>query len=76
MHAAVLPFFLLSFQAGALGEPRRLEELILPLLDEGGLPALGAALVTPAGLEAIGAVGLRFELPLRVHRGRGALGGR
>lgn len=42
-----------------LDEPRDLAPLIAPLLDKAQIPALGGAIVTSAGLEAIGAVGLR-----------------
>jgi len=59
MPAVLLSLALLSLQTGAPAVPRRLEALIQPILDESGLPALGAALVTSQGLEALGAVGLR-----------------
>ncbi|MBK6458913.1 MAG: beta-lactamase family protein [Gemmatimonadetes bacterium] len=39
--------------------PRDLSGIIVPLLQKGRLPALGAAIVTADGLEAVGAVGVR-----------------
>ena len=39
--------------------PRDLSGIIAPLLQKSGLPALGAAVVTSDGLEAVGAVGVR-----------------
>lgn len=48
-----------SIQGDAAHEPRNLSELIRPVLEKSGLPALGGAIVTSAGIESIGAVGLR-----------------
>lgn len=55
--ALLLPFA--AFQAGTVTKPRDLSELIRPVLKKSGVPALGGAIVTSSGLEAIGAVGLR-----------------
>ncbi len=48
-------------RAGA-SAPRDLSGIITPLLEKSRLPALGAAVVTSDGLEAIGAVGLRSSM--------------
>ena len=53
---AALCLFLVQSEARA---PRDLTETLVPLLEESGLPALGAAVVTAGGLEALGAAGLR-----------------
>jgi len=54
----VLATLLLALQTGA-PVPRDLSAVIAPILRQGNLPALAAAIVTSEGLEAIGAVGLR-----------------
>lgn len=47
-----------DFQA-VVAPPRDLAPLLRPIAAEGGLPALGAVIVTAAGIEAIGATGVR-----------------
>lgn len=54
----MLTALLLTLQAGAPA-PRDLSGVIASILQQGRLPALGAAIVTSEGLEAIGAVGVR-----------------
>lgn len=54
----MLAALFLALQAGAPA-PRELSGIIAPILQQGKLPALGAAIVTSEGLEAIGAAGLR-----------------
>ena len=46
-------------QASAPAPPRDLSGIVGPVLVEADLPALGCALVTSAGLQGVGAVGLR-----------------
>jgi len=56
---AALPFlFLLLLQAGCRA-PRDISGIIAPLVRQSRIPALGAAIVTSEGLEAIGATGVR-----------------
>src|SRR5262245_25244188 len=55
---AALSLFLLLFQVESPA-PRDLSGIIAPLVQRSGLPALGAAIVTSEGVEAIGAVGNR-----------------
>jgi len=59
IEAIVQSAFVLPPQARAIGEPRDLAPIIAPVLAAGKLPALGGAIVTSDGLEAIGALGLR-----------------
>jgi CubicO group peptidase (beta-lactamase class C family) len=50
-------YFLSGQTAAAEGE--RIEDLLSPILKEYNLPALGGAVVTGKGLEALGVVGVR-----------------
>ncbi len=65
----VLLTFILLFRGTVIGQggaaapaPRDLTGIITPLLEKSRLPALGAAVVTTDGLEAIGAVGRRSSM--------------
>lgn len=59
MSALPIVICLLAANGDAPHEPRDLTPILAPILEKSGLPALGAAIVTSDGLEAIGAVGLR-----------------
>ena len=56
---ASLGLALVCFQEVEGHGPRDLSEVLTPILDRAKIPALGAAVVSSKGLEAIGAVGLR-----------------
>lgn len=59
MISSACVLLLVALQSDAVHEPRDLTAIIAPILEKGGLPALGGAIVTSSGIEAIGAVGVR-----------------
>lgn len=59
MPTRILLLSLAAAAGVAAPEPRDVSALLRPVVERSGLPALGAALVTSDGLEAIGVAGLR-----------------
>ncbi len=56
---ALVPLPLPSQAADPAGSPRDVAEILLPIWEQYGVPAIGGAIVTLEGLESIGAVGMR-----------------
>ncbi len=59
MHALPLLLILAAGDGVEPSAPRDLAPLIAPIREKAGLPALGGAIVTSQGLEAIGTIGVR-----------------